>query len=56
MHDKIGITEGKGSQISFLLVGIWWWAFGQYALRRMPKPVPAGGGDQKHILSKGYKL
>jgi len=55
MHDKIGITEGKGSQISFLLVGIWWWAFGQYALRRMPKPVPAGGGDQKHILSKGYK-
>jgi UMF1 family MFS transporter len=55
MHDKIGITEGKGSQISFLLVGIWWWAFGQYSLRRMPKPVPAGSGDQFGILSKGYK-
>ncbi|MCY7310396.1 MAG: MFS transporter [Chitinophagaceae bacterium] len=55
MHDTFGITEGKGSQISFLLVGIWWWAFGQYSLRRLPKPVPAGSGDQHNILSKGYK-
>jgi UMF1 family MFS transporter len=40
---------------SFLLVGIWWWGFGQYSLRRLPKPVPAGSGDLKHqILSKGY--
>lgn len=40
---------------SFLLVGIWWWGFGQYALRRLPNPVPAGAGDLKHqILSKGY--
>ena len=56
MHDKFGITEGKGSQISFFLVGIWWWGFGQFSLRRMPKPVPAGAGDLKHkIFSKGYK-
>ena len=55
MHDKFGITEGKGSQISFLLVGIWWWAFGQYSLRRLPKSVPAGSSDQHNILSKGYK-
>ncbi|MGZ8557665.1 MAG: MFS transporter [Chitinophagaceae bacterium] len=56
MNDKIGITEGKGSQISFLLVGIWWWSFGQYSLLRLPKPVPAGSGDMQHnILSKGYK-
>lgn len=56
MPDKLGITEGKGSQISFLLVGIWWWAFSQYSLRRLPKPVPAGSGDLQHnILSKGYK-
>jgi MFS transporter, UMF1 family len=55
MHETFGITEGKGSQISFLLVGIWWWAFGQYSLRRLPKPVPAGTGDTRHhILSKGY--
>lgn len=55
MHDKLGITEGRGSQISFLLVGIWWWGFGQYSLRRLPRPVPAGTGDlQHHVISKGY--
>lgn len=42
-------------RMSFLLVGIWWWGFGQYSLRRLPKPVPAGSGDQHNILSKGYK-
>jgi UMF1 family MFS transporter len=41
---------------SFLLVGIWWWGFGQYSLRRLPNPVPAGSGDLQHqVLSKGYK-
>ena len=40
---------------AFLLVGIWWWGFGQYSLLRLPNPVPAGAGDLKHkILSKGY--
>ncbi len=43
-------------RLSFLLVGIWWWGFGQFSLRRLPTPVPAGTGDLKHqILSKGYK-
>jgi MFS transporter, UMF1 family len=42
-------------RFSFLLVGIWWWAFGQYSLRRLPKPIPAGSGDRTHILSKGYR-
>ena len=55
MNTTLGITEGKGSQISFLLVGIWWWGFGQYSLRRLPAPVAAGSGDQHNILSKGYK-
>jgi UMF1 family MFS transporter len=53
--DLFGIDEGKGSQISFLLVGIWWWGFGQFSLRRLPKPQPAGTDDQHNILSKGYK-
>lgn len=54
--DLFGITEAKGSQISFLLVGIWWWGFGQYSLRRLPKPVAAGTGDvQRGVLSGGYK-
>ena len=56
MAQPFGITESKGAQISFLLVGIWWWGFGQFSLSRLPRPVPAGSGDLQHnILSKGYK-
>jgi len=43
-------------RLSFLLVGIWWWGFGQYSLKRLPKPLPAGVGDLRHnVISKGYK-
>jgi len=44
-------------QASFLLVGVWWWSFGQFSLRRLPKSTPAGAtGDlEHHILSKGYR-
>lgn len=54
--ELIGGTEKTNIQyqLSFLLVGIWWWGFGQFSLRRLPKPVPAGSGDQKHALSNGY--
>ena len=56
MPDTFGITEGKGSQISFLLVGIWWWGFGQFSLRRLPGSVPAGSGDlNQNIIANGYK-
>jgi len=54
--DSFGITVGKASQISFLLVGFWWWGFGQFALKRLPKSVPAGGSkSSKQILAGGYK-
>jgi UMF1 family MFS transporter len=43
-------------RICFFLVGLWWWGFAQYSLRRLPNPIPAGTGDLKHnIISKGYK-
>jgi len=43
-------------RLSFLLVGIWWWGFGQYSLKRLPKSTPAGSGDLQHkVVSKGYK-
>ena len=43
-------------RLSFLLVGIWWWGFGQFSLKRLPKPVPAGSGDLQHrVFSKGYE-
>ena len=42
-------------QLSFLLVGVWWWSFGQFSLRRLPNPVPAGDVHLKYnVLSKGY--
>jgi UMF1 family MFS transporter len=60
-----GIVGGSGEkghtttiqfQTGFLLVGLWWWGFGQFALSRLPKSVPAGTGDLRHnILSKGYR-
>jgi UMF1 family MFS transporter len=54
--DSFGITVGKASQISFLLVGIWWWGFAQFALKRLPKSVPAGGNkSSKQIIKGGYK-
>ena len=54
--DLFGITEATGSQISFFLVGVWWWAFGQFALRRMPRPLPAAENmaqQQKSSLAGG---
>ena len=55
MHDTFKITEDKGAQISFLLVGIWWWSFARFSLSRLPNPVPAGTGDQHNILTNGYQ-
>lgn len=31
-------NEGKASQITFLLVGLWWIGFAQITFRRLPKP------------------
>ena len=42
-------------QASFLLVGLWWWGFGQFALSRLPKGTPAT--DKQHqgnIITGGY--
>ena len=50
-----GITTGKASQISFLLVGIWWFGFGQLALSKLPKGTPAGTISNGNFLTNGYK-
>ena len=51
-----GITEGEGSRISFLLVGIWWLVFGYFSLFRLPKPIAAGNtASQNNIITDGYK-
>ncbi len=53
--NTFGITVGKASQISFLLVGIWWWGFAQFSLKRLPNSKPAGEGKMDNILTKGFK-
>lgn len=55
--DLWGISTGYASQLSFLIVGIWWFSFGNIALRRLPSSVPAGTGNnlQAGIITKGYK-
>ncbi len=55
MNDKLGITKGFASQLSFLLVGIWWFSFASLSLRRLPNSIPAGIQNQNNILSNGYK-
>ncbi|HKO81507.1 MAG TPA: MFS transporter [Chitinophagaceae bacterium] len=51
--DKVSSIQYR---LCFLLVGLWWWGFGQYSLRRLPKSEPAGTGDlTHHIIAKGYR-
>ncbi|TMI64839.1 MAG: MFS transporter [Bacteroidetes bacterium] len=54
-NDLFGITKGFASQLSFLLVGIWWFSFASFSLRRLPNSEPAGEMNNKNILSNGYK-
>ncbi len=43
------------ARFSFLLVGLWWWSFGQFALSRLPKGTPLYTGKPKNVLTNGYK-
>jgi UMF1 family MFS transporter len=53
--ELFGITVGKASQISFLLVGIWWVSFGWLAISRLPKGTGIKDVQHKNIFTQGYK-
>ncbi len=53
--ELFGITSGKASQVSFLLVGIWWWGFAQFALFRLPKRMMIQKEKKKNLLIGGYR-
>jgi UMF1 family MFS transporter len=53
--DLFGITVGKASQISFLLVGIWWVGFGWLSISRLPNGHGAKGAHSNQLLVQGYK-
>lgn len=53
----IGGSETSTIQyrLSFLLVGIWWWGFGQFSLSRLPKPKAAVDNPvNTRVLIGGY--
>ena len=54
-NTMFGITEGFAAQLSFLLVGIWWFSFASFSLKRLPRSEPAGEMNSKSILTNGYK-
>ena len=55
--DLFNIPKGSNLpfQLSFLLVGLWWWSFAQVPLRRLPNSIPAGTDSQKNIFTNGYQ-
>ena len=53
--DLFGITVGKASQISFLLVGIWWMAFGWFSIGRLPNGKGVKGPHSNKLITQGYK-
>jgi len=53
--DTAGETTTIQFRMGFLLVGIWWWGFGQFSLSRLPKSVPAGNPYEGHLITNGYK-
>jgi MFS transporter, UMF1 family len=53
--DWFGITVGKASQISFLLVGIWWMAFGWSAISKLPAGHGVKGTHNNNLITQGYK-
>ncbi len=53
--DEPGNTTTQQFRIIFLLVGIWWWGFGQFSLRRLPASHPAGEANNYSFLRNGYR-
>ena len=55
MNETFGFTKSFASQLSFLLVGVWWFAFATFSLNRLPKSEPAGSGIENNIFASGYR-
>ena len=53
--ELFGITVGKASQISFLLVGVWWIGFGWLSISRLPNSTGVKRAHSKKLFTQGYK-
>jgi len=47
-------TAGQSLQISFLLVGIWWFAFAQIPLTILPKGTPSANRPNHNLFANGF--
>jgi MFS transporter, UMF1 family len=50
-----GTTESGASQLSFLLVGLWWLGFSRFSLSRLPQGKPLYEGVPTNVLTNGFK-
>jgi len=57
MPDKFGISKGEASRLSFVLVGTWWFGFGQWAIGRLPATTHTNTAVSSNhgLLFNGYK-
>jgi UMF1 family MFS transporter len=49
-----GIDDGLACRISFLLVGIWWFAWAQIPFKRLPKGTPMEQHAEYSVLTNGF--
>jgi UMF1 family MFS transporter len=49
-----GVTTNIQFQVSFLLVGLWWFIFSRYSLRRLPKGQPLYEDKPVNIFTSGF--
>ena len=54
-HADLGITEDRGAQISFLIVGAWWIGFAVIPFLKLPKGVPNAGSHNYNVFTGGFK-
>jgi len=52
--ELLGITSGAASQISFVMVGLWWLGFAQITFRRLPNNI-FDKKPEKDYIWKGFK-
>lgn len=52
--DTFGMDAGSASRFSFLLVGVWWFAWAQIPLRKLPKGQPLEQHAEYSVLTNGF--
>ncbi|MBW7913180.1 MAG: MFS transporter [Taibaiella sp.] len=52
--DTFGMDAGSASRFSFLLVGVWWFAWAQIPLRKLPKGQPLEQHAEYSVITNGF--